>query len=297
MSTSEIQHVAEILAAHAVLLLGAGLAALGVSLAAVVLAVRAAVRFRHLLLRPFASLMRRLPGRGVPGTLAALARAHLPEAYVALHLVSGLLLALAVLAFAALAEEVLSGGQMAAFDVAFARALQDQRTPGWDRFFAVVTSLGSRAALALVTLIVAAVLAVKGRRLLALWWLAAQAGGGLLNLTLKAAFARTRPEFADPRLAASWSLHSGHAMGTFVLSGLAIYLLLRGRRSWTTSVAIAAVALSWCVTMAFSRLYLGVHFASDVIAGIAAGAAWVAVCVSALEVLASSRSGAARRGA
>ena len=110
-------------------------------------------------------------------------------------------------------------------------------------------------------------------------------------MILKASFARTRPEFADPVLAASsWSFPSGHAMGTFVLAGLAVYLLLRGRRSWAASVAVVALGLSWCVTMAFSRLYLGVHFASDVIAGMAAGAAWVAVCVSALEVAASSRS-------
>ena len=106
---------------------------------------------------------------------------------------------------------------------------------------------------------------------------------------------RTRPEI--PRIAASssWSFPSGHAMGTFIFCGLACYLVLRERRSW---VAVAIVprssALSWCVVMAFSRLYLGVHFVSDmVLAGLVAGTAWVAVCVSALEVIRQSRTTAA----
>jgi len=108
----------------------------------------------------------------------------------------------------------------------------------------------------------------------------------LLNRVLKETFERTRPEFAEPMLAASsWSFPSGHAMGTFVFCGVGCYLLRRGDRSWTMVTVIVAASASWCVLMAFSRLYLGVHYASDVIAGLLAGVAWVAVCVSALEVL------------
>jgi membrane-associated phospholipid phosphatase len=55
------------------------------------------------------------------------------------------------------------------------------------------------------------------------------------------------------------------------------------------------VALSWCALMAFSRLYLGVHFASDVIAGIVAGAAWVAVCAAGFEVARRRRGPTASR--
>ena len=108
--------------------------------------------------------------------------------------------------------------------------------------------------------------------LLAAGWIAAQAGGGLLNLTFKETFERTRPEFADPILAASsWSFPSGHVMGTFILCGLGCYLAVRERDSWTASAVAVTLAISWSMVMAFSRLYLGMHFLSDVVAGLLAG--------------------------
>ena len=116
-----------------------------------------------------------------------------------------------------------------------------------------------------------------------------------MNQVLKETFERTRPEFADPVLAASsWSFPSGHAMGTFILCGMVCYLLVRENRSWTMAAVIVTASASWCVVMAFSRLYLGVHYASDVHAGLLAGVAWVAVCVSALEVLRRRTAGARR---
>jgi undecaprenyl-diphosphatase len=204
-------------------------------------------------------------------------------------------MAVAVAIFAALAEEALAGGEMAAFDVAFARALYDTRSPEWQRAFSVVSWFGTREALAVAAILIALPLLLRQQVLLAVGWIGAQAGGGLLNRALKETFARTRPEFADPMLAASsWSFPSGHAMGTFILCGMACYLLLRENRSWTTAGVVVAVATSWCVLMAFSRLYLGVHYVSDVIAGLSAGVAWLAVCISALEVI-RRRAGGARR--
>jgi membrane-associated phospholipid phosphatase len=85
--------------------------------------------------------------------------------------------------------------------------------------------------------------------------------------------------------AASWSFPRGHAMGTFIFCGVGCYLLFRDIRSWTAAALVVTAAASWCAVMAFSRLYLGVHYASDVIAGLVAGVAWVMVRVSALEVL------------
>lgn len=295
MPNPEVERAARFFATHAVLLLGAGIVAAGASVAAIVWAARLAGRFRPVAQRSIAALAYRVQEIDiVPG---AIRRAHdlLPSAYLAVHLALGFLIAVAVVVFATLAEEALATGEMAAFDAAFAQALHETRTPGWERAFSVVSWFGTREVLAVATAVVAVPLLLRQQILLALGWAAAQAGGGLLNRVLKETFARTRPEFADPGLAgSSWSFPSGHAMGTFIFCGVGCYLLLRANRSWTTAAVVVTASAAWCVLMAFSRLYLGVHYASDVIAGLLAGVAWVAVCISALEVLRRRTSGARR---
>ncbi len=96
----------------------------------------------------------------------------------------------------------------------------------------------------------------------------ALAGCGLLNTALKALFARPRPTFADPlAVAAGWSFPSGHSMGTFVAFGMLSYLGLLLLRTLRARLALVALALGWTVAMGFSRMYLGVHYLSDVLAG------------------------------
>jgi undecaprenyl-diphosphatase len=292
MPDPEVERAAQFLATHALLLLGAGI--LAVSIAAIVWATYLAARFRPLAQRIVADLATRVQELQIARRLIGRARGLAPSAYLFLHLTLGLVIAVAVAVFATLAEEALVAGEMATFDVAFARALHDERSAGWQRTFSVVSWFGTREVLATATVAVAMVLLFRHQMLLAFGWAAAQAGGGLLNRVLKEIFERTRPEFADPMLAASsWSFPSGHAMGTFIFCGVGCYVLLRGIRSWTTAAVVVTMSASWSVVMAFSRLYLGVHYASDVVAGLVAGVAWVAVCVSALEVL-RRRTGEAR---
>jgi len=286
MAGPEAERVAQFLATHAVLLLGLGLLAALASVFAIILAVRITARFQGSILHGFTEVVRYARRNDVVNRVAARTSTLIPSAYLGLHLMLGLLLTGAVIGFVALAEEVLAGREMARFDVAFARALHDEKSPAWERFFSTVSWFGSGQVVAMATVAVAIVLLVNRRTMLAIVWVAAQAGGGLLNRTLKETFERTRPEFADPLLmSSSWSFPSGHAMGTFILCGLGCYLLLRERRSWTASALAVSLAVSWCVVMAFSRLYLGVHFASDVVAGLVAGAAWIAVCASAFEII------------
>jgi undecaprenyl-diphosphatase len=282
----EVEQVAAFLATHALLLLGLGIvAALGAALLTIV-AVRALGRLEPSLRPLAAALVARVRDIDILDHLLSRSRLLVPSSYVALHLVIGLTVTAAVAAFIVIAQEVGGGREVVAFDLAFARALQRTITPGAERVFTIISLLGRFDALAIVTLVVAILLLRKGKKLLAGAWVAANAGGALLNLALKNVFERARPEFADAALAASsWSFPSGHAMGTFVLCGLGSYLLLRDRPSWTVAALVVSTSLSWCLVMGFSRLYLGVHFASDVVAGAVAGAAWVAVCVSALEAV------------
>jgi undecaprenyl-diphosphatase len=290
MRDPEVERAAEFLATHAILLLGLGIVAALVSLSAIVLAVRTVAKFRHPLLREFASLLNRAQDGGALSRIIVRESSLIPSGYVALHLGLGLALTAAASAFVVVAEEIATGGEIAAFDTAFARALSKAITPEWKRFFIAISWFGSREVLATVAGVVAVGLLLRGRRVLAFGWVAAQAGGGLLNMTLKEAFERSRPELADPLLVpASWSFPSGHAMGTFILCGLGSYLLVRQLRSWTAASVLVTIALLWCVVVSFSRLYLGVHFASDVIAGLFVGAGWVAVCISAFEAVGERR--------
>jgi len=282
---SDVTRIARMLADHAIVLLALGLALVGLALAGTITVVRFVARYRNLLVSMWAwafRLARRLP---VLGFALNRAQALAPTSYVALHLLLGLVAVASAMAFAVIAEEMVTGHVVATFDRAFATALHDRTSPAWHDVFSVVTRFGSNDALIAGSAVVAAGLLLRRDYVLTAGWAVAQAGGGVLNTTLKNAFERARPESADALLAASsWSFPSGHAMGTFVFCGFGAYLLLRLARSWTITVVVIAVALAWCLVMAFTRLYLGVHFASDVVAGLIAAIAWVAVCISGIEI-------------
>jgi membrane-associated phospholipid phosphatase len=286
LSDPDVERAAYVLADHALRLVGLGVVSAVVLLAAVVVSIRLGRRFRPFLLAAMTRVVARPRRHPVISRALSRSRAVVPGAYLALHLGLGLGAVSAASAFVVLAEATVAGGDVVRFDVAFTQALQAERTSAWDGVFRTISIFGTVPALALVTAVVGGLLILKHDRLLAFGWIAAQAGGGLLNRILKETFDRARPEFADSALAASsWSFPSGHAMGTVILCGVGCYLLARRTRSWTALGVFVTIAPSWCLMMAFSRLYLGVHFASDVVAGAIAGVAWVAVCVSGLEVV------------
>ncbi|WP_437797640.1 phosphatase PAP2 family protein [Sorangium sp. So ce693] len=205
--------------------------------------------------------------------------------YLVIHLGLGLALSMAALVFVWLAEGVREGEPIVGVDLALARALHASSSSAGVAALRAFTLLGTFWALALLAVVVAAALLRRGRRVLAVGWLSALAGGGLLNTALKALFARPRPTFADPlAVAAGWSFPSGHSMGTFVAFGMLSYLGLLLLRTLRARLALVALALGWTVAMGFSRMYLGVHYLSDVLAGFAAGTVWLAVCISGIEV-------------
>ena len=286
MADPDIQRAAAFLATHALLLLAIGLAALLLALAAVTGVVRLVIQYRALLLGAFRLLVMQASRIDSVRALLSRTRSLLPGAYVALHLALGLLLVMAVTAFLVLAQAVLAQSAVVTFDVAFAEALHRESNPRWQRVFAVVTVFGAGWILTLATAVIGVALIRRGRRVVAFAWMAAQAGGGILNWALKRLYERARPEFADAFLYyPSFAFPSGHAMGTFIFCGVGCYLLLRDGRSWATAASVIALASSWCVIVGFSRLYLGVHFFSDVVAGLVAGSGWLVVCVSALEII------------
>jgi undecaprenyl-diphosphatase len=280
----EIVRAAQTAADHAVLLLASGIALMGLALIAILAAAHLARRHPNVLFERVQRILRVLRRLPLVGAALAGARVLLPTRYMAVHLVLGLVATAAVSSFIIIAEEVAAGRTVAAFDVAFATALQDRASPHWRGLFRIVTWFGSTELLLVLSTLIAVVLLRRRRHVLATGWIVGQAGGALLMITLKNVFERTRPAAAQMFAVTGWSFPSGHAMSTFVFCGLGAYFLLRSGRSWTTIAIVTTVALTWCVVMGFTRLYLGVHYVSDVVAGLIAATAWVAVCVSATEV-------------
>lgn len=160
------------------------------------------------------------------------------------------------------------------------------RTNGATAFFTALTLIGTPAGLGVLDAIVCAVLALKKRWRWILYLAVTTGLGGLLNLQLKAYFARARPELAEAlRSAHGYSFPSGHAMGSTVTFGALAYLALRVLPRWEQRSAAIAFAATMILAISASRIYLGVHWISDVGAGIAAGLIWVVAATVAYETM------------
>jgi undecaprenyl-diphosphatase len=186
-------------------------------------------------------------------------------------------------AFAEVAEHVRSGGTQR-FDDAVLTWVGAHQLPWLQSVAVEVTALGTASVVIMIALIAALFLALSPHRYWALLLIAATVGGLLLNGVLKLIFDRPRPEiFAWGTHAVSSSFPSGHAMNAVIVYSTVGYLAARleSRRwiRWVTLSLAAAVIVLVCLT----RLYLGVHYPSDVAAGLLVGLAWAAFCMSGLE--------------
>ena len=214
-----------------------------------------------------------------------------PGQYLGLHLTVGLLAAAGCLwLFGGLAEDLLTGDPIVRFDRALEDYLHARATPPLTTFFLIVTALGSIEAMVLLGVIVAAILA-WGRRWVFLGsWLAAVAGSAVLNQLLKGLFERPRPYFEHPLLIEpSYSFPSGHAMESFVVYGMLAYFAVLALRSWKARVAVVCGATLLVMLIGFSRIYLGVHYFSDVLAGYAAGGVWLSALITGVETIRRSK--------
>lgn len=199
----------------------------------------------------------------------------------------GLLLAIGALwAFAELAEEVMQGTTQR-FDDSVLLWLHSHATPTLNVLALEITSLGSFVVVAMLVTVSCVFLWVTGHRYSAGLLLIALAGSELLNSLLKNWFDRPRPQLFDwvaPH-AGQTSFPSGHAMTSVAVYATLAYLIARLETThvlrWLT-IGVAAIVI---VLIGLSRLYLGVHYPSDVVAGFAAGFAWAACCAAAIEAV------------
>lgn len=105
-------------------------------------------------------------------------------------------------------------------------------------------------------------------------------GTGVLNQTLKIIFKRARPEFHRLAEATGYSFPSGHTMMAFSLYTMAVILLWRQLRTTTAKIVLLAFAVFMFGMIAISRIYLGVHYPSDIAGGISASAFWIILTVA-----------------
>lgn len=191
----------------------------------------------------------------------------------------------ALVLFVELADEIGAGESLAEFDVALSNALREHLSRETLHVFSIITHLGDGVVLIAIGTVVFAVLAAKRLKLLAAAWAVTTLSGGLLNRTLKAIFERSRP-LHDHGLTdvGGWSFPSGHASGSMLVYGLLAYVVVRSTPSaWHIPAALAGVVL--IIFVGSSRILLQVHYLSDVLAGYASAAAWIAICIAALETV------------
>jgi len=211
-----------------------------------------------------------------------------PLAYLLGYLALGFALIIgAASLFAEIAENLGDGRKLGQLDLLFSDTIRSTVPLGALRVFALLTHFGDTATLTSLCVVGALVLLRLRQRGLCLGWVLAFVGNAVLNRTLKAIFERTRPlhdnalAFAD-----GWSFPSGHASGSVVAYGMLAYLLVRllPVRFAGAHLPVVALAAALAFTIGSSRVFLQVHFASDVLAGFASGSAWLAVCIGALEL-------------
>ena len=218
------------------------------------------------------------------GLRAAGMRAGSFYATVGIFLVVGVIIAIAgTLAFAELGEWVREGGTQQ-YDVAALEWMGAHHTPLLTRIMTELTFLGTGTVVLTIVGVVALFLWNTEHKHSARLLLASVAGGILLNNALKLWFSRPRPQVFE-RLTdtVSSSFPSGHAMSATVCYGTVAYLVMRLQKRHWSRVLTGTTALILIVGICTTRLYLGVHYPSDVIAGMVIGLAWAGFCMATLE--------------
>ena len=211
-----------------------------------------------------------------------------PEGYLGLHLTIGMaVLLLAMFVFGQIAEDVVTGDSSLLLDARAMHWLRAHATPALTAFFLFITNWHDTLGVSVMTAILAVWLARKKVWSWVFRVLLSVPLGMLLNVLLKNIFERQRPSF-DPTVQmpvlklVSYSFPSGHTAGATLFYGvLAAYLMTVTRRAWHLPIVLAACVM--VALVALSRVYLGMHYPSDVLAAMASSTAWLAIAFTGIS--------------
>jgi membrane-associated phospholipid phosphatase len=209
-----------------------------------------------------------------------------PGSYLGLHLTIGFMLsAIFVWIFGGITEDVLTGDPLVKVDRWVMLNILHFRTPLVTKIMTIFTHTAGGIAITAGSLIIMIYFLFKKRFDYLIAYISAVIGGSILVLLLKIVIHRRRPA-AESSLtgAGGWSFPSGHAMMSVIFYGMVLYFTIRRIRSWELRVFMVMAAGFIVFLLGLSRLYLEVHYLSDVLAGYAGGLFWLTVCITALEV-------------
>ena len=200
--------------------------------------------------------------------------------------------ALGTIGFVVQADAVIEGDGLAAFDPQLTQAFIVHRTAGLSRLAQAVTFLGQVPVLAMITVIVAAVFRIVTKRWFeAVVLVVGMVGAAILTSVLKLLIGRHRPDSSVVlgTVTNGFSFPSGHT-----LSGSTFFLLLAGLLWYSSAsralkIAGATVAVLLSVAMGLSRVYLGYHWATDVLAGWTIALTWLCLLATLTHLIVAGR--------
>ncbi len=214
-----------------------------------------------------------------------------PNGYLGLHLTIGVLLIIgASWLFGGIAQDVVAGDPLTVFDKIVAEWFHERQTPGMTSVMLLVSEFASPIWVTGVAMATGLVLWWKlyWYRLLALGLVLP--GGMVLDVLLKIIFHRQRPGFDDSYLVFyGYSFPSGHTMAATLLYGLLAGFTVIVLETWRWRVGTVLSAVVIILLVGFSRVYLGAHYLSDVLGAVAAGCAWLAFSLTAVDILRRNR--------
>lgn len=158
-------------------------------------------------------------------------------------------------------------GALFAIDKSIYQHLQQWRTPKLDAMMITVTQLGDTFMVTAIACVIAFWLMIRKAWRTAIYWSLTILGAAIINTAIKGSIVRVRP---GDMMYAGWtqySFPSGHTTANIVLYGFVCILLLRRLRGWAAAATVCC-AMGFALLVAFSRLYLGAHWFSDVLGGI-----------------------------
>lgn len=178
-----------------------------------------------------------------------------------------------------LTDAVVHHRALAELDGPFRDWVIDHRTGFWTEVMVNASRFGSTPSLIVIALAAGAWLAWRGRKADSLLVVGGSAGAFLLVPVLKVVIERPRPALSDHVvLVQSWSYPSGHSLNSIAVLGLLTVLAVRERPGAVRRTLLAVLGVFLVVVVGFSRVYLGVHWPSDVLAGWLIGVLWLTIC-------------------